>query len=155
MVNKFADYFMEKIDKITSSLDGHPKYQPSNDNITPLLNLTPVTEDEVISTINAMKTKTCETDPIPTDLFKKIVPLITEIVTKLINKSLTEGAFSIHWKTAIIHPLLKKPGLELIASNYRLVSSLPFLSKVVEKIVLTRFNNPCEKFQLMPGYQLA
>ena len=146
---------MEKIEKVRSGLDGYPKYQPPNDNITPLLNLTPVTEDEVISTINAMKTKTCETDPVPTNLFKKIVPLITEIVTKLINKSLTEGAFSIHWKKAIICPLLKKPGLELIAGNYRPVSNLPFLSKVVENIVLTRFNDHCAKFQLMPGYQLV
>ena len=155
MANMFAEYFMEKIEKIRSSLDGHPKCKPSNDNITPLLDLTLVTEDEVISTINAMKSNTCETDSIPTNLFKKIVPLITETVTKLINKSLTEGAFSIHWKMAIICPLLKKPGLELIAGNYRLVSNFPFLSKVMEKIVLTRFNDHCDKFQLMPGYQLA
>ena len=73
----------------------------------------------------------------------------------MINKSLTEGVFSIHWKMAIICPLLKKLGFELIAGNYRPVSNLPFLSKVVEKIVLTRFNKHCDKFQLMPGYQLA
>ena len=53
MANMFADYFMEKIEKIRSSLDDHPKYEPSNDNITPLFSLTPATEDEVISTINA------------------------------------------------------------------------------------------------------
>ena len=152
MANMFADYFMEKIKKIRSHLDDHPKYEPSNDNITPLLSLTPMTEDEVFSTINALKTKTCETDPIPTDLFKKIVPLIIDIVTKLINKSLMEEAFSKHWKTAIICLLLKKPGTELIASNYRPVSNLPFLSKVVEKIVLTRFNKHCDKYQLIPGY---
>ena len=114
-----------------------------------------MTEEEVFSIINALKTKTCETDTIPTDLFKKIVPLIIDIVTKLINKSLTEGAFSKHWKTAIICPLLKKPGTELIASSYRLVSNLPFLSKIVEKIVLTRFNKHHDKYQLMPGYQSA
>ena len=155
LANMFADVFMEKIEKIRSSLDGHPKYEPSDDKITPLLSLTPATEDEVISIINAMKTKTCETNPILTDLFKKIVPLIIERVTKLISKSLTEEAFSIHWKTAIICPLLRKPGLELIASNYRPVINLPFLSKVVEKIVLTRFNDHCDKFQLMPGYRSA
>ena len=83
------------------------------------------------------------------------MPLIIDIVTKLINKSLTEGAFSKHWKTAIICPLLKKPGTELIGSNYRLVRNLPFLSKVVEKIALTRFNKHRDKYQLMPGYQSA
>ena len=83
------------------------------------------------------------------------MPLIIETVTKLINKSLIEGVFSIHWKTAIICSLLKKLWFELIAGKYRLVSNLPFLSKVVEKIVLTRFNDHCDKFQLMPGYQSA
>ena len=112
MANMFADYFLEKIEKIRSSLDDHPKYEPSNDNITPLLSLTPTTKDKVVNTINVLKTKTCDTDPIPTDLFKMTVSLIIDIVTKLINKSLTEGAFSKHWKTAIICPLLKKPRTE-------------------------------------------
>ena len=155
LANMFADYFMEKIEKIRSSLDDHPKYEPSDDNITPLISLRPTNDDEVVSTINALRTKTCDTDPIPTDLFKKLVPLIKDTVTKIINKSLAEGAFSKYWKTAIIHPLLKKPGIELIASNYRLVSNLPFLSKVVEKIVLTRFNEQSDMYQLMPGYQSA
>ena len=45
-------------------------------------------------------------------------------------------------------------GLELTESNYRPVSKLPFLSKVVEKCVL-RFNKHCEKYDLMPDYQSA
>ena len=129
LANMFADYFMEKIEKIRSRLDDHPKYEPSVNNITPLISLRPTNDDEVVSTINALKTKTCDTDPIPTNLIKKLVPLIKDTVTKIINKSLAEGAFSKYWKTAIIHPLLKKQGIELIASNYRPVSNLPFLSK--------------------------
>ena len=127
-------------------MDDHPKYEPSDDNITPLSSLRPTTDDEVVSTINALKTKSCDTDPIQPICLKKIVPLIKDTVTKLINKSLAEGAFSKYWKTAIICPLLKKPGIELIASNYRLVSNLPFLSKVVEKIVLTRFNKHSDMY---------
>ena len=46
-------------------------------------------------------------------------------------------------------------GLELIEANYRPVSNLPFLSKVVEKCVLKRFNKHCKKYELMPDYQLA
>ena len=36
LANMFADFFMEKIEKIRSSLDGHPKYKLSDDKITPL-----------------------------------------------------------------------------------------------------------------------
>ena len=45
--------------------------------------------------------------------------------------------------------------LELVESNYRLVSNLPFLSKVVEKCVLLRFSEHCERHELMPDYQSA
>ena len=59
------------------------------------------------------------------------------------------------WKIAIIRPLLKKLGLTLIHSNYRLVSNLPFLSKVVEKVVLDQFRSHCANHSLIPNYQSA
>ena len=69
--------------------------------------------------------------------------------------SLGEGVFANKWKTAIIKPLLKKVGLDLITKNYRPVSNLPFMSKLVEKCMLTQFNKHCEDNQLMPDYQSA
>ena len=49
----------------------------------------------------------------------------------------------------------KKVGMELTNTSYRPVSNLPFLSKVVEKSVLLRFNRPCNEHNLMPSYQSA
>ena len=63
--------------------------------------------------------------------------------------------FAANWKTAIIRPLLKKPGLELMTKNYRPVSNLSFLSKLLEKCALVRFNNHCKENDLMPSYQSA
>ena len=71
------------------------------------------------------------------------------------NVSLEQGVFPDRWKTAIIRPLLKKLGLELFTSNYRPVSNLPFLSKVLEKIVLARYNDHCDRYNLIPSFQLA
>ena len=48
------------------------------------------------------------------------------------------------WKTAILRPLLKKCGLALIESNYRPVSNLPFISKLVEQAVMKQFNTHCD-----------
>ena len=59
------------------------------------------------------------------------------------------------WKMAIIRPLLKKLGLELIISNYMPVSNLPVLSKVLEKMVLVRYNNHCDRHNLIPSFQSA
>ena len=53
-----------------------------------------------------------------------------------INNSLESGVFSYQCKHAIIRPLLKKQGLDADdLQNYRPVSNLQFISKVLEKVV--------------------
>ena len=63
--------------------------------------------------------------------------------------------FAEEWKVAIICPLLKKPGLDHICGNYRPVSNLLFLSKVVEKAALKQFVKHCEENSFLPNYQSA
>ena len=99
--------------------------------------------------------KTCELDFLPTSLHKKALPYVINTTTSIMNVSLEQGVFPDSWKIAIIRALLKKLGLELITSNYRLVSNLPFLSRVLEKIVLARYNNHCDRHNLIPSFQLA
>ena len=41
------------------------------------------------------------------------------MLAQIANISLQYGVFADLWKMAIIRPLLKKAGLDLIASNYR------------------------------------
>ena len=42
-----------------------------------------------------------------------------------------------------------------MTKNYRLASNLTFLSKLLEKCALIRFNNHCKENDLMPSYQSA
>ena len=102
-----------------------------------------------------MSSKSCELDAIPTTLLKQILSDVIRVITKIVNISLTTGAFSQSWKTAIIHPLLKKVGLDLISKNCRPVSNLCFLSKVVEKCMLKQFIGYCNANNLIPQYQSA
>ena len=90
----------------------------------------------------------------PSSLFKDLAPHIIDIITELVNASLTEVIFVNNWKTAIIKPLLKKLGLELIAKNYHPVSNLPFMSKLVEKCMLIQLNEHCNNQNLMPAISL-
>ena len=73
----------------------------------------------------------------------------------LLMLHLDHGIFCEHWKLAIIKPLLKKIGLELILKNYRPVSNLSFLSKLVEKCALDQFLHHCKEYELLPDYQSA
>ena len=77
-------------------------------------------------------------------------------ITKLVNLSLTEGAFASQWNIALLRPLLKKIGLDIMEkSNYRPVSNLSFLRCLVEKCVLIQFNKHCADNTLLPNYQSA
>ena len=156
LADTFADFFIKKIAKIRDALDSHPKFQPStNDNVTKLCNLNAVTETTVTKIISSLKTKTCELDELPTKFLKDCLNECLEIITKIINVSLSTGEFVTTWKTAIVRPLLKKPGLDLTPSNYRPVSNLNFLSKVLEKAFLSQFNDHCTTNNLFPDYQSA
>ena len=49
------------------------------------------------------------------------------------------GGFPISCKSSIVIPLIKKPGLDReMLKNYRPVSNLSFLSKVIEKVISIR-----------------
>ena len=105
--------------------------------------------------IMSMPTKSCKLDVLPTKVLKDTVTPMLPLLTKIINLSLTEGLFVEEWKVALIHPLLKKPGLDLICRNYRPVSNLPFPSKVVEKAALRQFIKHCNENSFLPAYQSA
>ena len=55
--------------------------------------------------------------------------------------SLSSGVFPQTLKTAVIKPLLKKNNLEKTSmNNYRPISNLPFLGKIIEKAVFQQLN---------------
>lgn len=54
------------------------------------------------------------------------------VLAKIINSSLESGHFPEIWKEALVFPLLKKLGLDFIFKNFRPVSNLSFVSKLIE-----------------------
>ena len=73
-------------------------------------------------------------------------------LAKIINQSITEGKFPKDWKKAVITPVLKK-GCVKDKNNYRPVSCLMVLSKVLERIVCTQITEYMEKNDLLPENQ--
>ena len=91
---------------------------------------------QLTSIISSSKSSTCLLDPIPTRLLKEVVPLIGTSLLDMINLSLLSGYVPQSFKVAVIKPLLKKPTLDPgVLANYRPISNLPFLSKILEKVV--------------------
>jgi len=79
--------------------------------------------------------KSCTLDPVPTFLLREFIDLLLPYVTTMVNASLSQGRFPSSQKHAVITLLLKKAGLDTAdMGNYRPVSNLPFMSKVVERL---------------------
>ena len=154
LANQFAEFFSTKIQNIRDKLDSLPLYDHKDSSPPKLSKFEPLME-EVRQIIKAMPSKCCDIDVIPSSLLKEALELLLPTLTKLVNLSLEEGVFAEEWKIALLKPLLKKIVMVLINTWYYPVLNLPFLSKVVEKSVLLRFNKHCDENNLMPDYQSA
>ncbi|TWW77665.1 hypothetical protein D4764_12G0010550 [Takifugu flavidus] len=80
-------------------------YRFSNE---PLNSFSPIYFSEASSLIEKSKTTTCLLDPIPTHLWKDVLPLIGSSILDKINGSLVSGYVPRSYKVAVIKPLLKK-----------------------------------------------
>ena len=56
-------------------------------------------------------------------------------LTYIINNSISEGEFPDPWKIAKVIPIFKKKGLATEKQNYRPVSNLKSVSKVIEILI--------------------
>ena len=107
-----------------------------------LQNLTYVTDDEVRRLVLSSPCKSSDLDPVSTSLVKDCIDILVTPIASIVNRSLSEGCFLSHFKSALVSPLLKKPTLNKDnLKNYRPVSNLSFLSKILEKVVANRLNS--------------
>ena len=86
---------------------------------------------------------------------KDILPAVFETILQIVNMSLTTGAFLLDWENAIVRPLIKNTRLQLSKYNYRPISNLCFLSKLVKHCVLKQFLIHCDDNCLLPDFQSA
>ena len=100
--------------------------------------------------------KTCDLDAFPTDLLLECLDCLLPHITSVIYDSLASGIFPSSFKTALVKPLLKTPSLDPNdLKNDRPVSNLPFLSKITERIVLSRLNDHLISNKLFSPLQSA
>ena len=108
---------------------------------------------ELKAYISDLKKKSCECDPIPTSLLMEFTHLLYPFILQLVNSSFTDGVFPQQLKHAIITPIIKNHSADANdLKNYRPVSSLPFISKVLEKSIYSQLNDHIEKTNFMQSF---
>ena len=101
-------------------------------------------------------TKYCpQVDAIPTNLIKENMDILAPTIALIVNKSLETGCMPAIYKEAIVTPLIKKQNLDPEFSNYRPVSNLSFISKLIERVVSEQINAFTHQYGLDEPLQSA
>ncbi|KAE8285585.1 hypothetical protein D5F01_LYC15250 [Larimichthys crocea] len=109
---------------------------------------------EISDLITKSKSSTCQLDPLPTTLVKSCLPSLLPIISAIINSSLSTGTVPPPFKVAAVTPILKKPGSDPSDfNNLRPISNLPFISKILEKIVASQLHSHLSHNSLYEHFQ--
>ena len=156
--NNFNDYFSSVADNIlaenktpiTKSFDKYmPKPNPNS------FVFEPCTPNEVFLLIGGLnKHKGTGPNGIPTEILKLINFIICAPLSKIYNICIVTGKQPDKLKLAHALPIYKK-GSRLLVSNYRPISLLSNLNKILEKIMYTRIYAFLEKYELLYSLQFG
>ena len=91
-------------------------------------------------------------DNIPARLLKDSAAVVAKPLTRIINASLQQGKLPCAWKCARVIPLLKK-GNALNMDNYRPISVLPVISKLLEREVHKQLTGYLREYKILSPYQ--
>ena len=161
LASKFSDFYVTKIEKIRSKISETSPivFSPINEKRSvshPLNEFAPATFKEIHDIINSSPNKSCSLDPIPTHLLKKCGPPIIELILQIVNLSLSTAHMPAELKRALLTPILKKLFLDPeVLNNFRPISNLPFISKIIEKVVASRLIAHLEANGLQDLFQSA
>ena len=115
----------------------------------------PVETDYVLQQVKKVAEKSCELDPIPAKVLIKHTSSLVESIKDIINTSLLLGEVSKNLKDAILRLLLKKANLNLDFSNYRPVSNLSYILKMIERAVSDQIQVAAERSGNLESLQSA
>ena len=140
----FNNFFTEKIVKIRenmSSVTCHNVSEDKDHSTTLLCEFEPATVDEISDIIKETGVKCSPADLLPQHLYEENISNLTPLLTELVNLSLSTGSMD-GVKLADVVPLIKGDNLDSnVLKNYRPVSNLTFLGKLIERVVLKRLND--------------
>ena len=137
IANHFNNHFASAASKLTENLPNnvtqYKDYLPA-----PFLNsmyLNPANPLEVKKVIIELKSKSSSgIDEIPSIVVKSTPDNVIYALTHIFNRSFAEGKFITAFKKAKVIPVFKK-GCHNDVANYRPISLLPVMSKILEKLM--------------------
>jgi hypothetical protein len=156
IANEFNDFFTSVGVKIAESIEPtsvKPEdFMPILNNIQNL-DLGTTSQVHICDIIKSLKTKnSCDIDGISTKFLQKLAPEISWPLAHIYNLSLNSGIFPSRLKCSRTVPIFKA-GRSDLCDNYRPISLLSTLSKVLEKMVCVQLVNHLDRNKILYKHQ--
>jgi len=150
------NHFFSKIGKLTYEQTTASTLQRNTDRAmftTNFFRPQPVDVETIILVIKHLReTNAVGADGIALRFIRDSLPAIAHYLTVIINTSLVTGVFPSLWKHGIVTPIFKSGDIDDV-NNYRPITILPILSKVLEKIVANQLTSFLEANNLLSKTQ--
>ena len=153
--NGFLLFFVGKVADVRASITPSPTPLPTSPaRQATLSSLSGISLHDLTVLVSSMKSSSSPLDILPTSMLKEVISSIGPCLVSIINCSLESGSVPSFFKQAVVQPLLKKPNLDpSLPKNYRPISKLPFLSKVLEKVVANQLSTFLENNDILDKFQ--
>ncbi|XP_057299216.1 uncharacterized protein LOC130629859 [Hydractinia symbiolongicarpus] len=160
IANAFCRFFSNVVNSLkrsafvlTNSVWKYHKEIPSKSN--PKFRLKPITVNETMKHLQSLnRKKSVGLDDLPSWLLKDCMEVIASPLTYIINMSFETSTFPSDWKRTKVLPLFKS-GARSSVNNYRPISVIPAISKVIEKVVHEQLTAYLESNNLINNNQFG
>lgn len=115
-------------------------------------NFRPVSKESIEEIMSNLKSGSPGCDGINLKMLAYITPHLSDYITFIINKSLSTGMFPSRWKLAHVVPIPKLSNPSQL-NDFRPISILPLLSKILEKIVAKQLTTYVNEYSILPSTQ--
>ena len=154
--DKLAKFFVEKVEGVCADTNDAPPPSYTHHDGSQLHCFREVSVEEVRQALMRSPVKSCVLDPLPTFILREMVDVVLLFIWVTCNASLREGHLPSSQKRVVVTPILKKANADLDdPRNYRPISNLTFLSKVIERMVVVQITEYLDQANLMPELQSA
>lgn len=159
--DEFNNFFLDIPHQIASSLEkvnvSPTSYLSKTNNPIdyPSFQFKPVDESDIMSCLQEAKTHSATgLDAIPMRFLKACSGFLIQPITSIINKSISQLTVPAQLKQARVVPIQKTKG-DLSVNNYRPISILPALSKLLERTVYNQFMDHITEHNILSPSQFG
>uniref|UniRef100_A0A8C2KHR2 Reverse transcriptase domain-containing protein n=1 Tax=Cyprinus carpio TaxID=7962 RepID=A0A8C2KHR2_CYPCA len=153
MFDDFLRYFINKISDIMLGIS--PPAFDSSISSAELNQFEPISFIYLQEIVCQLKPSGSSIDAIPPHFFKQVFDALGPYFVTMINRCLdTSIVPDVLKHNATVYPLLKRPNLDpSVLANYRPISNLSFISKILEKVVLQQLQSFLDENKIFEIFQ--